>query len=77
MKPIANPFSSKEEAEALIERVKSAALNEEDRQLLLDMLDYYLHVRDLVCKAKSTKHFYKMLARPFLRKSSDAVTSEG
>ena len=34
MKPIANPFSSEEEAEALIERVRAAHLSEEDQQQL-------------------------------------------
>ena len=76
MKPIANPFSSEEEAEALIERVRAAHLSEEDQQQLRRMLDFYFHVRDSVGKATSMKHLYKMLARPFTRKRADIGTSQ-
>ena len=74
MKTIDFPISSKEEAEALIERMRSHNLSEADREQLVKSLEFHLHVQSSVRKATSMKHLLKLLARPFSKKGADAAS---
>lgn len=74
MKTIEFPISNKAEMEALIERMRSNNLSEEDREQLVKSLQFHLHVQSSVRKATSMKHLLKLLARPFSRNRSDAAS---